>query len=123
MIDECKYGLKGPHNLAQGKRSGALGLENRHENRPRENVYKRENLISDEMENAYFLEMIFCNLLRGFHHVDLCFASIRLLNSVRMYTITLINIFARTGLSLIIFPQALPGARINWPFRPGLVYK
>jgi hypothetical protein len=38
MIAENENGLKGQHNLAQGKRSGALGLENRYENRPRQNV-------------------------------------------------------------------------------------
>jgi hypothetical protein len=108
MIDENENGLKGQHNLAQGKRSGALGLENGHENRPRENDHKRENLNSDEMVNTYFLKTMFCNSLRGFH----------LLNSVRNYCIALINIFARTGFTLIIIPQALPVARINWPFRP-----
>jgi len=53
-IDESEDGLKGQNNLAQGKRSGALGLENGNENRPRENVHKRENLISDEMDDPVF---------------------------------------------------------------------
>jgi len=55
MIDENENGLKGQHNLAQGKRSGALGLENGHENRPRGNVHKGENLNSDEMYDPIFL--------------------------------------------------------------------
>ena len=57
MIDQSKYGLKGPHNLAQGNPpagGGALGLENGHENRPRENVYKRDNLNSDEIDDHVF---------------------------------------------------------------------
>ena len=54
MIDENENGLKGQHNLAQGKRSGALGLENRYENRPRENVHKGENLISDKRDDLVF---------------------------------------------------------------------
>ena len=66
MIDESKYSLKGQHNLAQGKRSGAvrlssrrsLGLEYGHENRPQKNVYKRENLNSDEMDDHFPREMI-----------------------------------------------------------------
>ena len=97
MIDENENGLKGQHNLAQGKRSGALGLENGHENRPRENV--------------------FLNSYRYFGRKGMN------LNSVRRMFLTLINVFARTGFSLIPFPQALPGARINWPLRPELVYK
>jgi len=54
MIEERKDGLKGLHNLAQGKRSGALGLESRHENRPRETAHKRENPISDERYGFVF---------------------------------------------------------------------
>jgi hypothetical protein len=61
MIDENENGLKGQHNLASrknrdrhGKRSVALGLENGHENRPRENVHKGENLISDERDDLVF---------------------------------------------------------------------
>ena len=56
MINENENGLKGQHNLAQGKRSGALGLENGHENRPRENVHKRENPIPDERDDLVFPE-------------------------------------------------------------------
>lgn len=43
VIDESKYGLKGPHNLALGNpptSGGALGLGKEHENRPRDNVHK-----------------------------------------------------------------------------------
>ncbi len=54
MIDESKDGLKGLHNLAQGKRSGALGLESRHKNRPREAAHKREKPISDEQDDLVF---------------------------------------------------------------------
>ncbi len=54
MIDESKNGLKGQHNLAQGKRSDARGLESGHENRPREKVDQRENLISDERDDLIF---------------------------------------------------------------------
>ena len=61
MIDESKYSLKGQHNLAQGNPpagGSALGLEYGHENRPRENVYKRENLNSDKMDDHFPREMI-----------------------------------------------------------------
>ncbi len=54
MIDESKEGLKGPHNLAQGKRSGALGLESGHEIRPREILHKGKNLNSDEQDDLVF---------------------------------------------------------------------
>lgn len=109
-LKENKNGLKGQHILAQGnpgKTGRRPGLENGEKSRPRNDVHKRKNLISDEMEKAYFLKFM-----------DLCFVPIRSLNSVRSYDIALINIFARTGFSLIILPQALPGARINWPFKP-----
>jgi len=59
MKDETGNGLKGQHNLAQGKRSGALGLESGHENRPQEKVDQREFLHPDEMENECFLITIF----------------------------------------------------------------
>ena len=110
MINEHKNGLKGLHILAQGNpgfTGRRPGLENGYEIRPGEEVHKRENLISDEMENAYFLK-----------YMDLRFVPIRQLNSIRSYGITLINFFTRTGFSLFFFPQALPGARIKWPFRP-----
>ena len=110
MVNEHKKGLKGQHILAlgnPGKTGRRPGFENGQESRPRDDVRKRENLISDEMEKAYFLKFM-----------DLCFVPNRSLNSVRSYDIALINIFARTGFSLIILPQALPGARIKWPFRP-----
>jgi len=51
---ETKNGLKGQYNIAQGKRSVALGLESGHENRPRGNINKRENLNSDEMDDPFF---------------------------------------------------------------------
>jgi len=57
MIDESKNGLKGQHNLAQGNpehSGGALGLKNGQENRPRENVDKKEKLISDERDDLAF---------------------------------------------------------------------
>jgi hypothetical protein len=98
MINENKNGLKGQHILAQGnpgKTGRRPGLENGHENRPREEVHIRENLISDEIENAYFLK-----------YMDFRFRS---LNSVRSYGIALINIFARTGFSLIISPRRCLG--------------
>jgi hypothetical protein len=44
-------------------------------------------------------------------------------NSVRKEFFALIIGFTRTAFSCIPFPQAMPGARISWPFRPRLVYK
>jgi len=52
MINENKNGLKGQHILAQGnpgKTGRHPGLVNGQESRPRNDVHKRENLISDEM--------------------------------------------------------------------------
>jgi hypothetical protein len=89
-------------------------LENGHENRPRDKVDQREFLFPDEMVNTYFLKTMFSNSLRGFRYMDLRFAPIRLLNSLPAagrrlnYCIALINIFARTGFTLIIIPHALP---------------
>ena len=59
MIDESKNSLKGQQRLDQGKRSCAvrlsshrsLGLESGPDNRTRENVHKRENLISYEPDD------------------------------------------------------------------------
>jgi hypothetical protein len=74
ILKENKNGLKGQHILAQGnpgKTGRRPGFENGQESRPRDDVRKRENLISDEMEKAYFLKFM-----------DLCFVPIRSLNSL-----------------------------------------
>jgi hypothetical protein len=61
MIDESENGLKGQYNLAQGNPPAggdALGLESGHENRPRKNVHKRENLNSDEINLSFFMGIL-----------------------------------------------------------------
>jgi hypothetical protein len=100
MIYENKNGLKGQHNLAQGnpgKTGSSPGLENGHENRPRDNVF-----------------------LNGRHYFGRKGMNP---HSVRKMFFALIIVFARTGSFILRFPQALPGARINWPFRPEFVFK
>lgn len=72
VIKENKNGLKGQHILAQGnpgKTGRRPGFENGHESRPRDDVHKRENLISDEMENAYFLKTWICASLQFVHSI------------------------------------------------------
>ena len=96
MTNRQTIGLKGQHNLAQGKQSGALG-------------WKTDMKI---VRAVFFFEWL--SLFRTKRHES----------QFRPKNIfTLINVFARTGSSLFLFPQALPGARINWPFRPEFVYK
>jgi hypothetical protein len=53
---ENKNGLKGQYNLAQGnpEASGRPGLENGQENRPRDKVHQREDLISDQVNSLVF---------------------------------------------------------------------
>lgn len=108
MIDENKDGLKGQNNLAQGKRSGALGLENGHENRPRDNVHKRENLFRTNGMTIFFREMM-------------------PYNSVRKELFALFIVFTRTVFLLhplpraafrFVPPETLLWAMIFWPFRP-----
>jgi hypothetical protein len=53
MINGQENGLKGQHNLAQGKRRH-LGVESGQENRPRDNVHKRGILISDGGDDLVF---------------------------------------------------------------------
>ncbi len=103
--------LKGHHILAQGN-PGFAGsrpdLEKREQNRPRYNVQKRENPISDE---------------RAGH----LFSGKMSLSSVRNKKNALFNIFTRTvfllhpiprASFLIVPPETLPWANISRPFRP-----
>ena len=67
MFYEQENGLKGQYNLAQGnpgKTGSRAGLENGHENRPCENVYQRETLVSDEGDGHFFPIMMFRNSVR-----------------------------------------------------------
>ncbi len=86
MLNRQGNGLKGLHNLAQGKRSGALG-------------WKVDRKIGRAISSFEWLSL---------------FRTKRYESQFRPKNIfTLIDVFARTGNSLLLFPQALPGARIN----------
>jgi hypothetical protein len=91
-----KNGLKGQNNLSQGKRSVALGWKM---------SLKIVRVIT-------FFEML--SLLRTKRHES---------QFRPKGVFALIIVFARTVFTLFPLPQALPGARISWPFRPKLVYK
>ena len=57
MFNGQENGMKGQHNLAQGnpgKTGRRPGLEWRKQNCPRNNVHKRENLISDKTKDLVF---------------------------------------------------------------------
>jgi hypothetical protein len=83
MIDENKNGLKGHYNLAQGKRSGALGWKTDMKIVREITFIKEKILFRTNGMTLIFPEMMFYNSLRGFHYMDLRFAPIRKLNSVR----------------------------------------
>ena len=83
VIDESKYGLKGPHNLALGNpptSGGALGLGKEHENRPRDNVHKWENHNSDEMDD-HFSEKWFLTI-RFADFITWIYASLQFVSSI-----------------------------------------
>jgi len=57
MFNEQGNGLKGQFNLARGnpgKTGSRPGLDDGHINRPCENVYQRETLVSDEGDGLLF---------------------------------------------------------------------
>jgi hypothetical protein len=90
--------LKGQNNLAQGKRRRSVALGFR----------TGEKIVRE------------ITLIKGFH----CFGRKGMnSNSVRKEFFSLIIVFARTVFPLFLLPQALPGARICWPFRPKLMYE
>jgi len=111
MRDESENGLTGQYNLAQGNPPAggdALGLESGHENRPRKDVHKRENLNSDEINLSFFMGIL--SFL-----------------SVRKKLFAFFSVFTRTVFLLHPIPRAafqfvpsetLPWAMIFWPFRP-----
>ena len=99
-----KNGLKGQYNLAQGKRSVALGWRERWKIVRAITCIKEKFLFRTKRWSIVSRKMIPCN-------------------SVRKKLIALFIEFARTVFFLLPLPQALPGARISWPFRPKLVYE
>ncbi|MDP2058128.1 MAG: hypothetical protein Q8J97_00195 [Flavobacteriaceae bacterium] len=127
MLNRQENGLKGQQNLAQGKRSDALGWETGIKI-VRAVMILKENIIFRTREKTLcFQEMMPANSLCGFHDMDLRFAPIRKLNSVRKKLIALFIEFPRTVLRLhpipravfrIVPPETLPWAIIFWPFRP-----
>ncbi len=112
--------LKGQHNLAQGLEIG--------ERIVRALTFIKEKFIFRTKEMiAISPQMMSCNSLCGFHYMDLRFAPIRKLNSVRRKIFALFNEFSRTVFVLhplpraafrIVPPETLPWAMIFWPFRP-----
>ena len=118
MIDENENGLKGQHNLAQGKRSGALGLEDGHENRPRENVHKGENLNSDEKDDPVFPRNYILQFASRISSTQ--FRPKRIICFI--HRILTDGFSSATSLPRAAFrfvpSETLPWARLCWPFRP-----
>jgi hypothetical protein len=109
MIDENKNGLKGQHNLAQGKRSGALGWKTDMKIVRAITFIKEKILLRTSEMTLCFPEMMSGNSLRGFHYMDLRFAPIRKLNSVRMKLFASFIESSRTVFLLHPLPRAAPG--------------
>lgn len=104
---ENKNGLKGQYNLAQvNPPTGgvALGFSKRWKIVRAISFMKEKFLFRTKRWSIVSWKMIPCN-------------------SVRKKLIALFIEFARTVFFLFPLPQALPGARISWPFRPKLVYE
>ncbi len=101
---ENKNGLKGQYNLAQGKRSVALGWRTG-KRIVRAIMVKKEHFLFRTKGKVSDNRQIRSN------------------NSVRRSFSFMKIMFARTVFILFPLPQALPGAIISWPFRPKLVYK
>ena len=106
-IYENKNGLKGQHNLAQGKRSGALGLKGGMKIVRTITFLKAKIIFRTNEMNLFFREMISYN-------------------SVRKELFALFIEFSRTVFLLhpipraafrIVPPETLPWAMIFWPFR------
>jgi hypothetical protein len=102
ITSENENGLKDQYNLAQGKRSVALGSE-----------------MGIKIVRAItFLEVL--SLFRTKSHES----QFHLRQAdVRKEFFDLIIVFARTFFYSFFLPRALPGARIDWPFRLELVHK
>jgi hypothetical protein len=93
---ENKNGLKDQYNLAQGN---ALGWEE---------IREIVRVIAFIKERILFRTM----------EMSLCFPERKYCNSVRKELFALFIESSRTVFLLHPIPQALPGARISWPFRP-----
>ena len=108
MMIKCdnKNGLKGQYNLAQGKRRRSVALGWKTGERivrairikKEQIIFRTKGKVSDNLK-------------------------IKTRNSVRMSFSFMKIMLARTVFPLFPLPQALPGARISWPFSPKLVSK
>ena len=87
MVNEQENGLKGQHNLAQGKRSVTLG-------------WRADRKI---VRAVKFLKEKILFRTRG---MSFCFREMMLSNSVRNNGVALISIFARTVFLLHSLPRA-----------------
>ena len=110
---ENKDGLKGQYNLAQGKRSVALGWRTG---------------IKIVRDRAFIKEKILFRTLE----IPLYLPEMMSFNSVRKGMLSLLIEFSRTVFLLhplpratfrIVPPETMPWAEIYWPFRPGLALK
>lgn len=103
--------LKGRHLLAQGNpgfTGSRPGLEDGFNNRPRNTVYQREFLCSDEMAQFFFIVLILIYSVRGM---------VNALFNCYLRTVFLLHLFPRAAFQ-IVPPETLPWAVIFWPFRP-----
>jgi hypothetical protein len=108
MTYENKNGLKGQQNLAQGKRSGALGWKT-------------------DMKIVRAITFIKAKILFRTNEITLFSQKMMSYNSVRKKLFALFIEFPRTVFLLhllpraafrIVPPETLPWAMIFWPFRP-----
>lgn len=112
MFYEQENGLKGQYNLAQGnpgKTGSRPGLENGHENRPCENVYQGETLVSDEGDGHFFPDN---DVLQFRPKRFFCFVHRIFADGFSSSSFTRGDVSVRSSLNL-------PRAELHWPFRPG----
>ena len=106
---KTKNGQKGQYNLAQGKRSSALGWKMGIKIVRATTFIKEKILFRTKHRTSCFPEIMSYNSHRGFHYMDLRFAPIRKLNSVRKELFALFTDSPRTVFLLYPLPRATPG--------------
>jgi len=106
IVNRKEDALKGQHNIAQGKRSDALGRKVDRKIVRVVTFIKEKILFRTSEMSLCFPKMMSCNSLRGFHYMDLRFAPIRKLNSDRMRLFALFIESPRTVFLSHYIPRA-----------------
>jgi hypothetical protein len=108
IMNKKENALKGQHNLAQGKRSVALGLKAERKIVRAIMIIKEKNLFRTREMTFCFPKMMFCNSVRKeFFALFVEFPR----------TIFLLHLAPRAT-SRFVPPSTMPWAEIFWPFRP-----